>query len=84
MLRNTYVDPLKGGVLLFVYQDALGQEENAGGWICLPHGTAIQRSHYQRRPLSDHVPEEVSNNWIAIDDYRQDAAIPTMNIIEHH
>ena len=78
LTAHTFVDPLKGGVLLSVYQDALGQEEN----IMARLGYA-----YHLEPLSNGAivsaglsatmfQKKLGNEWIAIDDYTQDAAIP--------
>ena len=66
------------GVLLSVYQDALGQEENFMARL----GYA-----YHMEPLSNGAiisaglsatmfQKKLGNDWIAIDDYTQDAAIP--------
>ena len=78
LTAHTFVDPLKGGVLLSVYQDALGQEENMMARL----GYA-----YHLEPLSNGAivsaglsatmfQKKLGNDWIAIDDYTQDAAIP--------
>ena len=73
---------LKGGVLLSVYQDALGQEENLMARL----GYA-----YHLEPLSTGAivsaglsatmfQKKLGNEWIAIDDYTQDAAIRTTRV----
>jgi len=78
LTAHTYVDQIKGGVLLSVYQDALGQEENMMARL----GYA-----YHLEPLSNGAivsaglsatmfQKKLGKEWIAIDDYTQDAAIP--------
>ena len=78
LTAHTFVDALKGGVLLSFYSDALGQETNTLGKL----GYA-----YHLEPLSNGAivsvglaatmfSKTLGNEWIAIDDYTQDQAIP--------
>ena len=78
LTAHTFVDALKGGVLLSFYSDALGQETNTLGKL----GYA-----YHLEPLSNGAivsvglaasmfSKTLGNEWSAIDDYTQDPAIP--------
>lgn len=78
LTAHTFIDQIKGGVLLSFYNDALGQEENTMARL----GYA-----YHLEPLSNGAivsaglsasmfSKKLGNEWIAIDDYTQDAAIP--------
>ena len=78
LTAHTFVDQLKGGVLLSFYNDALGQEENTMARL----GYA-----YHLEPLSNGAivslglaasmfSKTLGNDWIAIDDYTLDDAIP--------
>lgn len=78
LTAHTMVDQLKGGVLLSFYNDVLGQETNnlarlgyayhldpmANGAI-LSFGAAVSMFN-----------KTIGNQWVAIDDYTTDAAIP--------
>ncbi len=78
LTAHTFVDKLKGGVLLSFYNDALGQEENTMARL----GYA-----YHLEPLSNGAivsvglaasmfSKTLGNDWIAIDGYENDTAIP--------
>jgi type IX secretion system PorP/SprF family membrane protein len=78
LTAHSFVDALKGGVLLSFYQDALGQETNTMARL----GYA-----YHLEPLSNGAivslglsasmfSKSLGNEWIAIDDYTLDGAIP--------
>ena len=78
LTAHTFVDQLKGGVLLSFYNDALGQEEN---------NMARLGYAYHLEPLSNGAivsvglaasmfSKTLGNDWIAIDDYTLDTAIP--------
>ena len=78
LTAHTFVDALKGGVMLSAYSDALGQETNT----LMKLGYA-----YHLEPLSNGAivslgmaasmfSKTLGNEWIAIDDYTQDQAIP--------
>jgi type IX secretion system PorP/SprF family membrane protein len=75
---HTYVKPLRGGVMASFYNDALGQETNNlaklgyayrlpefGNGSVLSIGASISM-----------FSKTLGNDWIAIDDYTQDNAIP--------
>lgn len=78
LTAHTFVDQLRGGVLLSFYNDALGQETN---------NLARLGYAYHLEPLSNGAiisaglaatmfSKSLGNEWIAIDDYTQDQAIP--------
>jgi type IX secretion system PorP/SprF family membrane protein len=78
LTAHTFVDQLKGGVLLSFYNDALGQETN---------NMARLGYAYHLEPLSNGAivsvglaasmfSKTLGNDWIAIDDYTLDSAIP--------
>ena len=78
LTAHSFVDHLKGGVLLSFYQDALGQDTNTIARL----GYA-----YHLEPLSNGAivslglsasmfSKSLGNEWIAIDDYTLDGAIP--------
>ncbi|MGY8940899.1 MAG: PorP/SprF family type IX secretion system membrane protein [Flavobacteriales bacterium] len=78
LTAHTFVDKLRGGVMLSFYNDALGQEEN---------NMARLGYAYHLEPLSNGAivsmgaalsmfSKKLGNDWIAIDDFRQDNAIP--------
>ena len=78
LTAHTFVDALKGGVMLSAYSDALGQETNT----LMKLGYA-----YHLEPLSNGAivslgmaasmfSKTLGNDWRAIDDYTLDQAIP--------
>ena len=80
LTAHTFVDQLKGGVLLSFYNDALGQETN---------NMARLGYAYHLEPLSNGAivsvglaasmfSKTLGNDWIAIDDYMADTAIPNI------
>ena len=82
LTAHTFVDQLQGGVLLSFYNDALGQEENTMARL----GYA-----YHMEPLSNGAivsaglsasmfTKKLGNEWISIDPWQDDNAIPNDRI----
>lgn len=78
LTAHTMVDQLKGGLLLSFYNDVLGQETN---------NLARLGYAYHLQPMSNGAilsfgaavsmfNKTIGNDWIAIDDFTSDAAIP--------
>ena len=75
---NTFIDAIKGGVMLSVYNDALGQETNnmlkAGYAFHLP--TLSNGATVSAGLAVTMFNKTIGNNWVAIDDPALDQAIP--------
>ncbi|MDA0913146.1 MAG: type IX secretion system membrane protein PorP/SprF [Flavobacteriales bacterium] len=78
LTAHTFVDEAKGGVLLSVYTDALGQEENTMARLGYAyHMSPLDNGAIVSAGLAVSMfSKKLGNDWIAIDDWTQDAAIP--------
>ncbi len=78
LTAHTFVDQLNGGVLLSFYNDALGQEENTMARLGYAyHFEPLSNGAIVSAGLSASMfSKKLGNNWIAIDNYLEDAAIP--------
>ncbi len=75
---NTFIDAIKGGVMLSVYNDALGQETNnmlkAGYAFHLP--TLSNGATVSAGLAVTMFNKTIGNNWVSIDPWQDDPAIP--------